>query len=175
MRKVFSVSFSFFSDLSYGSIYPTLRKMKGEGLITMEREIQENAPTRKVYTITEAGRKAFLETLKTPLALGRTKSLFLMRLFFFAHLSAEEGKAIGGNYLDSIQRVYQQLEAARPEIEAHADRFQFLCFQFGLRFFDDLAKNVREVIRALEEEEGENNQQKNRGEGAPTKDPHPIS
>ncbi len=151
MKQVFSISFSFFSDLSYGSIYPALKKLERQGLITMELEIQNGAPNRKIYTITDAGRKTFLEALKAPLPLQRVKSLFLMRLFFFAFLSPEERTVIAGDYLKSIQEIGEQLEVARPEIEARADRFQYLCFEFGQRFFRDLARNVTEVIQALEE------------------------
>ena len=44
----------------------------------------------------------------------------------------------------------QSLESARPEIDQRADRFQRLCFQFGLRIFDALAENISEVIDGLE-------------------------
>ena len=54
-------------------------------------------------------------------------------------------------YHQSIKTMQGELEASRPEVEAHADRFQRICFQFGIRFFDDLAGNVEEVIRALED------------------------
>ena len=63
--------------------------------------------------------------------------------------------AIAGEYLGSIEAVHQRLESARPEIEAHADRFQYLCFQFGLRFFEDLRKNIAAIIQALEEPDSE--------------------
>ena len=49
LKKFFSISFSFFSGLSYGSIYPALRKMEKEGLITMRLEVQDGAPNRR-YT-----------------------------------------------------------------------------------------------------------------------------
>ena len=47
LKKIFSVSFTFFSDLSYGSIYPALKKLEQQGLITMKLEIQESSPNRK--------------------------------------------------------------------------------------------------------------------------------
>jgi DNA-binding PadR family transcriptional regulator len=153
LRKVFSISFSFFSDLSYGSIYPNLNRMERQGLITMEVKTREGSPNRKVYTITEAGRKVFLDALKMPETLERFKSHFLMRLFFFAHLSPEERKAIGESHLEEIRKLHRELESARPEIEAHADRFQYLCFQFGVRLLRDMARNVSEVVHALENQE----------------------
>ncbi len=75
-----------------------------------------------------------------------------MRLFFFAHLSSEERKAIAVKQLDSAKQISTQLEAVRPEIQMRADRFQYLCFEFGTRFFDDLARNLAQVLDALDEE-----------------------
>jgi DNA-binding PadR family transcriptional regulator len=149
LKKVFSLSFSFFSGLSYGSIYPALKKMEREGLITMRLEIQEGAPNRKVYTMTEKGKKAFLDALKAPFHFERPKNEFLTRLFFFAELSAEERVDAATRYLEWIKMGQAALEAARPEIEARADRYQQLCFEFGVRFFRDLVLNVSEVLRAI--------------------------
>ncbi|MGB6068067.1 MAG: PadR family transcriptional regulator [Desulfomonilaceae bacterium] len=152
LKKAFSISFSFFSGLSYGSIYPALKKMEEQGLISKQLEIQDGAPNRKVYTITGAGKKAFLDALKSPFVPEKPKNSFAMKLFFFAYLSPAERKAIAAEYLDSITRSCEQLESARPEIQAKADRFQYLCFQFGVRFFQDLARNLSELGRALGEE-----------------------
>ncbi|MGO8879288.1 MAG: helix-turn-helix transcriptional regulator [Desulfomonilaceae bacterium] len=155
LKKAFSISFSFFSGLSYGTIYPALKKMEQQGLVSKRLEIQDGIPNRKIYTITEAGRKSFLESLKSPFALEQPKSSFLMRLFFFAHLTPEERKEITARQLDSVDQVRRQLEAARPQIQAHADRFQYLCFQFGLSFFEDMARNLSQIIDALDEDQDE--------------------
>jgi DNA-binding PadR family transcriptional regulator len=150
LKKAFSMSFSFFSGLSYGSIYPALKKMEKLGLISKTVEIQDGAPNRKVYTITEAGRNAFLESLRTPLAPERHKIGFLMKLFFFAYLPPEERKAIAARQLETIEQLHSLLKSFRPEIETRADRFQLLCFEFGRRMCRDMAINLSEVVKALE-------------------------
>jgi DNA-binding PadR family transcriptional regulator len=154
LRKAFSMSFSFFSGLSYGSIYPSLKKMESRGLITKRVEIGDGAPNRKVYTITEAGRQAFLEALRSPFVPEQPKRAFLMRLFFFAHLSAEEREQIVLVQLDAVKRLRGDLEAIRSEVEARADRFQQLCFQMGIRYFDNLADDLSRVIEAVRVERG---------------------
>ncbi len=153
LKKFFSISFSFFSGLSYGSIYPALKKMEEEGLITMRLEVQEGAPNKKIYTITDAGRDAFLRALKEPFEFERSKNPFLTRLFFFAHLTPKERIMSTVSYLESVKLVQKELQAAKPEIETHADKFQYLCFQFGLRFFDDLAGNISQILHAFDEEQ----------------------
>ena len=156
LKKAFSISFSFFSGISYGSIYPALKKMENQGMISKRLEIQDGAPNRKVYTITEAGRRAFLDCLRAPFTFEMPKSTFLMRLFFFAHLPPAERRVFAQQHLDTIEQLRAQLESARPEVEAHADRFQYLCFQFGIRFYRDMAGYVTELIDSLSREEKEN-------------------
>lgn len=151
LKKAFSISFAFFSGLSYGSIYPALKKMEKAGLITKQVEIQDGAPNRKVYTITEAGRTAFLNSLKSSLLPEQPKSAFLMRLFFFAHLSPKDRKWVALKHLGSIRKLQAELEGVQPEVAARADRFQYLCFEFGLRSLNDMARNISHVIDALEE------------------------
>jgi DNA-binding PadR family transcriptional regulator len=151
LKKFFSISFSFFSGLSYGSIYPALRRMEEEGLITMRVQVQDGSPNRKIYTITGKGRSTFVEALKAPFAFERNRSAFLTRLFFFAHLSPGERLENATRHLESVKEIQSELESARPEIEAHADPFQKLCFEFGRRFFRDLVTNISCTIDALRE------------------------
>jgi DNA-binding PadR family transcriptional regulator len=151
LKKLFSISFSFFSGLSYGSIYPALKKMEQEGLITMKVEIQDGTPNRKVYTITEAGRAFFADSLKTPVPFDRPRNPFLMRLFFFSHLTKTERLAAAKQYLADIKKMNEELEASRPEIEARADLYQNICFQSGKRHFEDMMRNVSEIISSLEQ------------------------
>jgi DNA-binding PadR family transcriptional regulator len=150
LKKLFSISFSFFSGVSYGSIYPALKKMEKAGLVTQQLEIQNGAPNRKVYTITPAGREAFIEALKEPFRWEMPKNTFLIRLFFFAHLPPEERKAAVHSHLESLKETQRQLKSIRPEIEARADFYQRQCFHFGQRFYEDLIRNLAQVLRALE-------------------------
>jgi len=129
--------------------------MEKQGLISKRLEIRSDGPNRKVYTITDAGKAAFLDALKSPLPRDQPKSPFVMRLFFFAHLSPEERQAFVVSYLNFVKEAQRQMEVARPEIEARADRFQFLCYEFGLRFFGNLSRNLSQVIDSLEKEEKE--------------------
>lgn len=155
LKKRFSLSFVFFSGLSYGSIYPALKKMEREGLITMKVEIQDGAPNRKVYTITDSGRKVFLETLRAPFEVDRPKYGFLARLFFFAYLSPEERLDGSKMHLESVRSIQRELKAVEPQIKGRADRYQYLCYRFGVQFFQDFVRNVSQIVGALEKETAE--------------------
>ena len=151
IKKVFSISFTFFSGFSFGSIYPALRKLEQSGMITMRLEIQEHAPNRKIYTITDKGRDRFPEVLRSPLDLPHYRNDFLVRLFFFSQLSGDERAAIGEEYLDAIFTKVKELESSRSDIEAMADPFQQICFEFGIRFFENLADNVKTTMKSFKE------------------------
>ena len=149
LKNAFSVSFSFISGISFGSIYPALKKMDQQGLISMQLEIQENAPNKKIYSITEAGKRELHSLLKAPLQPERIKNSFLSRLFFFSYLDAEDRGEISDRYLKNILEEQQKLEAARPEIEETADPFQKECFLFGVRIFAAYVENVSRTIENL--------------------------
>ncbi len=41
-----------------GAIYPVLRSLESQGLLSSEREMSDSGPPRKYYSTTEAGREA---------------------------------------------------------------------------------------------------------------------
>ena len=63
IKKWVDCSVRFFWDISYGQIYPTLRQLTQEGMLTMEEKVQKAGPVRKVYTITKTGREELLSWL----------------------------------------------------------------------------------------------------------------
>lgn len=74
--------FSHFLDASYGSIYPALTRLTDEGLVTCKAEQQERRPDKKIYSITEKGRKSLRTALQQPLAEDKFRSEFLFTLLF---------------------------------------------------------------------------------------------
>ncbi|MEP1930943.1 MAG: PadR family transcriptional regulator [Roseibium sp.] len=70
--------FSYFEDASFGSIYPALARLESDGLVTVREEPQAGKPARKVYSITEAGRSEFVNSLCEPQGSDTFKSPFLL-------------------------------------------------------------------------------------------------
>lgn len=52
-----------FAEASYGSIYPALDKLEADGLVTSHEERDPGKPPRRVFTITPAGREAFIAAI----------------------------------------------------------------------------------------------------------------
>lgn len=80
--------YSYFIDASYGSIYPALAKLEAEALVTSRVEHQEGKPAKKIYSITAAGRTAFINSLFDDLGEDEFRSEFLLFLRFASELPA---------------------------------------------------------------------------------------
>ena len=78
--------YSYFVDASYGSIYPALARLEQENLVTSRVELQEGKPAKKIYSITPAGRSAFIQSLFEKLEEDEFRSEFLLFLRFASEL-----------------------------------------------------------------------------------------
>ena len=85
--------FSYFVDVSYGSIYPTLAKMEIDGLVTCRFVAQDGKPDRKVYSITARGHRDFAYALAQPPQRDKFKSEFLL-MAMCAEISGRENLAL---------------------------------------------------------------------------------
>jgi DNA-binding PadR family transcriptional regulator len=72
--------FSHFIEASFGSIYPALMQLAGEGLVTVRAEEQTGRPDKKVYAITVAGRQALARAIAVLPAKDKYKSEFLFQM-----------------------------------------------------------------------------------------------
>lgn len=87
IRKYFQEEgpFSHFQDAAFGSIYPALKRLVEEGLVTGTDEPQESRPDKRVYTITPAGMRALQDALVQPPAPDKVRSDFTF-ILYFGHL-----------------------------------------------------------------------------------------
>jgi PadR family transcriptional regulator, regulatory protein AphA len=82
LKIAFKQSIHFFWDAALPHIYRTLKQMEGEGWITATMEHQEGKPSRKVYQLTEEGRKELSRWLAEPLELPEPRLPLLVKVFF---------------------------------------------------------------------------------------------
>ena len=80
--------FSHFMEASYGSIYPALGRLTKRELVTLREENQTGKPGRKVYSITDKGRTAFIGDLQGRVPADDTcKSEFLFHCIYAVFLN----------------------------------------------------------------------------------------
>lgn len=68
-------------------IYRTLDSLESDGLLTSQRQVQQERPDYRLYQLTDAGRADLLHWLALPMTeIVPTKDALLVRLFFSAKL-----------------------------------------------------------------------------------------
>ncbi len=91
LMKEFGSALNEFWSAKHSQIYPELKKLTAEGLISYEIEISGTSLEKKAYSITESGKKDFLSWLSEDTEMEETpKSVFRLKLFYSSHLSREE-------------------------------------------------------------------------------------
>src|SRR5271165_4615893 len=100
IKKLFEEDgYQHFVEASFGSIYPALNRLTQERMVSVREEAQEKRPDRKVYSITPAGRTAFLAALLKPLPEDRHRSPFVFAMLFSHLLPPERVSAMLDEYL----------------------------------------------------------------------------
>ena len=89
IKKLFESAFSHFQNASYGSIYPSLKKLEQQGAVTCTIEPGEKHPDRKRFHITDQGIASLVTELTETPATELVRSDFLV-MMFFAHLLPTE-------------------------------------------------------------------------------------
>jgi len=91
IKKMFEDGvFAHFLEASFGSIYPALTKLENDGMVTSREEAQVGRPSKKVYSITLAGRQEFLLALGNPIQKDIFKSEFLLVAMYAQYITKEE-------------------------------------------------------------------------------------
>jgi DNA-binding PadR family transcriptional regulator len=103
LGQAISTSVGFFWNESYGQIYPNLKMLAAEGLVTAKTEQQMGKPERRVYSITKKGRKRLVAWLEVKPQPEIPRNELLLKLFFGAQISPEI----------SIRHVERMVESER--------------------------------------------------------------
>ena len=99
--------------VSYGSLYPSLRRLERDGAIVSQAGAGTGARRKTVYTITEQGEQHFLELLQEPPQEGQTEDArFRVRVAFFRYLPPETRVRL-------LERRRQALTGRLAEIKEH--------------------------------------------------------
>jgi DNA-binding PadR family transcriptional regulator len=89
LGQAIRTSVGFFWNESYGQIYPNLKKLAAEELVTAKTEWQKGKPDRHIYAITKKGRERLAAWLAVEPQAEIPRNELLLKLFFGAQVPAE--------------------------------------------------------------------------------------
>lgn len=89
-HMAFESTVAHFWRADQAQIYRTLDAMEGSGWLTSDLKIQSERPSKRVYSLTEAGREELVRWLREPQSPPVYREPFLVQVFFAGLLSDEE-------------------------------------------------------------------------------------
>ncbi len=100
---------------SFGSLYPALHDLLDKGLVTVDSVKRPGRPSRKIYTITDAGKKTLQKWIDQPAGPHASAKAFVMRL------------VLADSY--SPAGLITQLHQRRSQVAAHTATLNELAAQ----------------------------------------------
>lgn len=159
LAKVFGSSLDFFWHAQSSHIYLELKKLEEKGLIAGETVEQTARPNKRLFSITEAGRDAFLDWLTQGPGEEATqfKSAFLMKVFFGGSQTPARTAAILRQFQAECGAYRKRMETVPGTIRTYGagkDPYRSLCWQFtadfGSRFIHTCEEWAGECLKKLE-------------------------
>ncbi len=117
IKKRVGESISNFWSESYGQIYPILKRLVDEELVTKTVERQSGKPDRHVYALTERGRKELQRWLAEGVVPKIERNEFLLKLFFGEEVAAATNIKHVEKYRELQLHLLEKYEAVEQEIK----------------------------------------------------------
>jgi DNA-binding PadR family transcriptional regulator len=117
LKKVFDTSVAHFWSADQSQIYRTLNRLTNQGFVNMQKIEQDDRPDRKVYHITENGRKALIDWLAGPPPYSGMHSGPMVQVFFMGQLPDQEILRQFEGYAAIMRMVLAQYDQVPEKVE----------------------------------------------------------
>lgn len=173
LKRRFEGSIVFFWRANHSQLYPELRRMEKDGLVASNQVTQGSRPTKRLYTVTPAGREALRMWLRQPPRLRGVKDEMMLRCFSFQLVEPAEARdqiaecqRLHNRQLDFYLGVKRQLEERHGDLSETDDPIIFWNVQCLYHAIDYEEMYVNWCTRALLDQEAFLRKQAERDEGA---------
>lgn len=139
-----------------GQVYPTLRKMRRDGLLRVSIKVQRHRPNRKVYSLTAEGRKLLVLWLSQPAALPRMHHEFIHKLFQLGHVAVTGRAELVEAYIRrsrewalALRRAESMLGPSLKGSNAENAWFQLLSLRHLCRIVECEAESAQQIVEEI--------------------------
>lgn len=151
LRKRLTGLLGAFRAFSYGSLYPTLRRMQADGLITEEADPDGTGTkrrARRVYQLTVAGKERFSELVADTGPQTYTDDGFGVHLAFFSRTPAEARMRILEGRRRQVEERREGLRTSMGRASEQIDRYTHQLHRLGLETSEREVRWLNELIVA---------------------------
>jgi DNA-binding PadR family transcriptional regulator len=154
LKKRLAETLGSFWQVSYGSLYPALKRLQRDGAVEMTFPQEDVARRKNVYRITPEGEETFRELLERAGHEATQDNGFSVRLAFFQYLKPEtrirllerrrsflEGR--GSDLKHSLQTYKERIDGYTLSLMNH----QLAATEMDIRWLDDLIQVEQREVR----------------------------
>ena len=116
LRERISKGMNLMYSSSMGSIQAAVKKLLSYGYISYTESV-ENGKYKKIYSITDSGKRCFFEWINRPFEMQTIKSPELVKVYFMGFSDKTSRKANIETYLSHFMEQYQILNTICEEAE----------------------------------------------------------
>ena len=175
LGQAIRTSVGFFWNESYGQIYPNLRNLATEGLVTSKTERQKGKPDRHIYSITKMGRERLAAWLAVEPQPEIPRNELLLKLFFGAQVPAEiligyvetmveKERALVQKFIETGKAVRAQQQFPDTPYWLMAARFGQLELEAHLLWGEETLAELNKIARKQRSNSGTKKEKKHAGE-----------
>ena len=118
LQKQFSLSVGHVWHAPDSQIYPELRKMETAGLIEGEEQVRGERGTRRVYHVTDAGDRSFLDWMEAPLDYSRVRDPAHLKAAYLEATTPEVAREVLHAHIAAWESELEQWEGELRRIDA---------------------------------------------------------
>jgi PadR family transcriptional regulator AphA len=118
LQKQFSQSVGHVWHAPDSQIYPELRRMKEAGLVEGEDQVRGERGHRRVYHVTEAGNRAFIDWMQSPTEYQRVRDPAHLRAAYLETVSDDDARQFFHGHIAEWESELEQWQGELRHIEA---------------------------------------------------------
>jgi DNA-binding PadR family transcriptional regulator len=155
LMKLFDGSVGYFWHASHPQIYKELARLEKNGDVTHRSVEQRGRPTKKIYSLSDDGRRALLTWLRQPPRVQRVKDEMMLKTFSSGLLEVEEAIELITHHRELYRtrlQQYQELERFLRSGPVMANRMRlgaYLTLLRGIRHARTYIEWCEEAIELL--------------------------
>lgn len=155
IKQLIDQSLNHFWKISYGQIYPALKRIVEDGLAIVQTIETEGKPNRNEYELTEKGREVLKEWLQQPIdQIPAERNEILLKLFFGRHQKHDNIQVYLKDYhlkLKKQYETYEQIEQMISKKNQYEEDLQYWLFtlDYGKRVTKAAMDWCKETLKQL--------------------------
>jgi DNA-binding PadR family transcriptional regulator len=148
-----------FWKVSYGSLYPALKRLEREGAVESAFPREEVGRRKNVYRITAKGEEMFAALLQEAGEESWEDNRFRVRLAFFQYLKPDTRLRLLEKRRAFLEDRLSQIKTSLAKARERIDNYTLSLMRHGeeatqqdIKWLDDLIKNERKQVKSVKSE-----------------------